>query len=101
MQIFEKKEGLFRSNLMGKRVNFSARSVLAPDPALAVDEVGVPLDFATHLHYPVPVTPWNVSYLRKLVSCQQVKADNTPSDIQTLIAIKKNIYINLKKNIYL
>uniref|UniRef100_A0A2P2I841 DNA-directed RNA polymerase subunit n=1 Tax=Hirondellea gigas TaxID=1518452 RepID=A0A2P2I841_9CRUS len=66
-QIFEKKAGLVRSNLMGKRVNFSARSVLAPDPALAVDEVGVPMDFAKHLHYPVPVTPWNVAHLRKLV----------------------------------
>ena len=53
---------------MGKRVNFSARSVLAPDPYIAVDEVGVPLDFAKHLTYPVPVTSWNVDFLRKLVS---------------------------------
>lgn len=66
-QVLEKKAGLFRSGLMGKRVNFSARSVLAPDPALAVDEVGVPLDFARHLHYPVYVTPRNAAYLRKLV----------------------------------
>ena len=66
-QVIEKKEGLFRSNLMGKRVNFSARSVLAPDPYIAVDEVGVPEDFAKHLTYPVPVTSWNVDFLRKLV----------------------------------
>lgn len=67
-QIIEKKEGLFRHNLMGKRVNFSARSVAAPDPMLAVDEVGVPRDFAVRLYYPVPVTQWNVEYLRRLVS---------------------------------
>ncbi|XP_045123262.1 DNA-directed RNA polymerase I subunit RPA1-like isoform X2 [Portunus trituberculatus] len=66
-QIIEKKEGLFRHNLMGKRVNFSARSVAAPDPMLAVDEVGVPKDFAVRLYYPVPVTQWNVEYLRRLV----------------------------------
>ena len=38
-QMLEKKESLFHSNLMGKRVHFSARSVAAPDPMLAVDEV--------------------------------------------------------------
>ncbi|KAG0711590.1 DNA-directed RNA polymerase I subunit RPA1 [Chionoecetes opilio] len=66
-QIIEKKEGLFRHNLMGKRVNFSARSVAAPDPMLATDEVGVPRDFAVQLYYPVPVTQWNVEQLRRLV----------------------------------
>lgn len=53
---------------MGKRVNYSARSVAAPDPLLAVDEVGVPMDFAIRLSYPVPVTQWNVEELRQLVS---------------------------------
>ena len=53
---------------MGKRVNYSARSVAAPDPNLSVDQVGVPLDFAIRLSYPVPVTPWNVEVLRQLVS---------------------------------
>lgn len=66
-QIIEKKEGLVRRNLMGKRVNFSARSVAAPDPHLSVDEVGVPMDFAIRLSYPVPVTKWNVEELRQLV----------------------------------
>ncbi|KAG7161070.1 DNA-directed RNA polymerase I subunit RPA1-like [Homarus americanus] len=66
-QVIEKKHGLFRRNLMGKRVNYSARSVAAPDPLLAVDEVGVPMDFAKRLSYPVPVTQWNVEKLRQLV----------------------------------
>lgn len=36
------KEGRFRQNLMGKRVDFSARSVISPDACLALDELGVP-----------------------------------------------------------
>ncbi|KAK7006062.1 hypothetical protein SK128_003660 [Halocaridina rubra] len=66
-QVIEKKYGLMRHNLMGKRVNFSARSVAAPDPHLAMDEVGVPMDFAIKLSYPVPVSNWNVEEMRKLV----------------------------------
>lgn len=66
-QLLEKKDGLFRKNMMGKRVNFAARSVISPDPFIRTDEIGVPLRFAKKLSYPEPVTTWNVSYLRKLV----------------------------------
>jgi len=66
-QTFEKKEGLFRKNMMGKRVNFAARSVISPDPFLSTNEVGVPELFATQLSYPEPVTPFNVATLRQAV----------------------------------
>jgi len=66
-QTFEKKEGLFRRNMMGKRVNFAARSVISPDPFINVDEVGVPELFATQLSYPEAVTPFNVATLRQAV----------------------------------
>ncbi|KAJ2617132.1 hypothetical protein H4S08_000456 [Coemansia sp. RSA 1365] len=66
-QILEKKEGLFRQNMMGKRVNFAARSVISPDPNLESDEVGVPPVFARKLTFPEPVTPHNVKELRQLV----------------------------------
>ncbi|KAJ2390774.1 hypothetical protein H4S02_001675 [Coemansia sp. RSA 2611] len=66
-QILEKKEGLFRQNMMGKRVNYAARSVISPDPNLESDEVGVPPVFASKLTYPEPVTPHNVKELRQLV----------------------------------
>lgn len=59
-QILEKKEGLFRKNMMGKRVNFAARSVISPDPYLASGEIGVPPYFAKRLSFPERVTPWNV-----------------------------------------
>lgn len=60
-QQLEKKEGLFRKNMMGKRVNFAARSVISPDPYLAAGEIGVPPYFAVRLSYPERVTPWNVT----------------------------------------
>lgn len=66
-QILERKEGLFRRNMMGKRVNFCCRSVISPDPYIGANEVGVPVIFAKALHYPTPVNDWNVKYLRKLV----------------------------------
>lgn len=61
------KEGRFRANLSGKRVNYSARTVISPDPNLAIDEVGIPLKIATHMTFPVVVTPFNKKYLQQLV----------------------------------
>ena len=60
-QGLEKKEGLFRKNMMGKRVNFAARSVISPDPYIATGEIGIPPYFALRLSFPERVTPWNVS----------------------------------------
>jgi DNA-directed RNA polymerase I subunit RPA1 len=66
-QIIEKKSGIIRMHMMGKRVNFAARSVITPDPNLNIDEIGIPEAFAKHLTYPVPVTTWNVEELRKMI----------------------------------
>ncbi|KAF3925482.1 hypothetical protein AA313_de0200270 [Arthrobotrys entomopaga] len=66
-QILEKKEGLFRKNMMGKRVNYAARSVISPDPNIETNEIGVPLAFAKKLTYPEPVTPHNVDVMRQAV----------------------------------
>ncbi len=61
------KEGRFRSNLSGKRVDFSARTVISPDPNLDINEVGVPKDVAMRLSVPEKVTAWNIDELKKLV----------------------------------
>ena len=66
-QVIEKKQGVIRMHMMGKRVNYAARSVITPDPNLNIDEIGIPEAFATTLTYPVPVTPWNVGELRQLI----------------------------------
>ena len=57
------KEGRMRNNLMGKRCNFTARSVISPDANIALDELGVPLSIATNLTYPVTVTKLNLAEL--------------------------------------
>ncbi|GAK66175.1 beta and beta-prime subunits of DNA dependent RNA-polymerase [Moesziomyces antarcticus] len=61
------KEGRLRGNLMGKRVNFSARTVITGDPLLELDEVGVPKSIARNLTYPERVTAYNRAWLSELV----------------------------------
>jgi len=61
------KEGRFRSNLSGKRVDFSARTVISPDPNLDINEVGVPLEVAMRLSVPEKLTEWNIDEMRELV----------------------------------
>ncbi len=61
------KEGRFRYYLSGKRVNFSARTVITPDPNIKIEEVGVPQQIAEELTVPVTVTEWNIDKLKKMV----------------------------------
>jgi len=61
------KEGRFRSNLSGKRVNFSARTVVSPDPNLSINEVGVPIKIARELTVPIRVTVHNMEEMKELV----------------------------------
>ncbi|MBI2184923.1 MAG: DNA-directed RNA polymerase subunit A' [Thaumarchaeota archaeon] len=61
------KEGRFRGSLSGKRVDFSSRTVISPDPCLDVSEVGVPLDVARKLTIPEKISPWNINFLKQLV----------------------------------
>jgi len=61
------KEGRFRGNLSGKRVNFSARTVISPDPMISINEVGVPIQIAMELTVPEKVTEFNIEKLRKMV----------------------------------
>lgn len=61
------KEGRFRSNLSGKRVNFSARTVISPDPNISINEVGVPEMIATEVTVPVFVTKWNIDSMKEYI----------------------------------
>jgi len=58
------KQGRFRGNLSGKRVDFSARTVISPDPNLRVDQVGVPVHVARIMTYPEMVSRYNIEKLR-------------------------------------
>ena len=61
------KEGRIRGNLMGKRVDFSARSVITPDPNIDLDELGVPIKIAMNLTFPEVVNAHNITEMYKLV----------------------------------
>ncbi len=62
------KEGRFRYNLSGKRVNYSARTVISVDPYINIDEVGVPREIAEKLTVPFYVTAWNLDAAKELLS---------------------------------
>ena len=61
------KEGRIRNNLMGKRVDYSARSVITPDPNIDLDELGVPEKIALNLTYPEKVSNININILNRLL----------------------------------
>ena len=67
------KEGRIRGNLMGKRVDFSARTVITPDPNLAIDQLGVPKTIAQNLTFPELVTPLNIDRCCLTLSCSKLE----------------------------
>lgn len=79
-QRFKGKEGRMRGNIMGKRVDFSARTVITPDPTLALDEVGVPRSIAMDVTRTVKVTKFNIEALQR-------KVDNGPDDLDGAVSI--------------
>jgi DNA-directed RNA polymerase subunit A' len=62
------KEGRFRGSLSGKRVDFSSRTVISPDPSLDIGDVGVPFEVAKKLTIPEKVSPFNIDHLKDLVN---------------------------------
>jgi len=61
------KDGRFRGSLSGKRVNFSSRTVISPNPMLSVNEVGIPLSIANEMTIPIQVTTFNIDELRSII----------------------------------
>jgi DNA-directed RNA polymerase subunit A' len=70
------KEGRIRHNLAGKRVNFSSRTVISPDPYLDLNEVGIPLEIAKILTVPEKVTSENLEHVKKLILAKEWPAAN-------------------------
>ena len=61
------KQGRVRGNLMGKRVDYSARSVIGPDPQLSIRELGVPIKIAKNITFPAKVNKRNINFLTKMM----------------------------------
>ncbi|KAL4748638.1 hypothetical protein BDW72DRAFT_179943 [Aspergillus terricola var. indicus] len=73
VQRLKGKQGRFRGNLSGKRVDFSGRTVISPDPNLRVDEVAVPELVAKNMTYPEVVNRYNKEKLQQCVRNGQKK----------------------------
>ena len=95
------KEGRIRSNLMGKRVDFSARSVITPDPNIELEELGVPLKIASNLTIPEIVNTFNIDRLSKLVLNGPTKWPGAKSIIKNEGKIKVTIQDSNKDDIVL
>ena len=70
------KEGRIRHNLAGKRVNFSSRTVISPDPALKINEVGIPLEIAEILTVNEKVTTMNMNRLKAVILSEHYPTAN-------------------------
>jgi DNA-directed RNA polymerase beta' subunit len=62
------KQGQIRTNHMGKRVDYSARTVIGAEPTLKLDELGIPLEIAAIHTKPEPVTEYNIEWLTQLIN---------------------------------
>ncbi len=78
IQRMKGKEGRIRGNLLGKRVNFSARTVISPDPKISINEVGVPKVIAEELTIEVPVTNLNMDEIKKKILTEKVNYVKRP-----------------------
>lgn len=61
------KHGRIRGNCMGKRTNFSARTVITSNPNISLDELGVPLSIAMNVPFREVVGPLNIKKLQNAV----------------------------------
>ena len=86
------KSGRFRGNLSGKRVDFSSRTVISPDPNLSITQLGVPVHVAKVMTFPQVVTKHNIEILRERVrngptlwpGANHVLKSNSPSPPQKI-----------------
>ncbi|CAB4015852.1 DNA-directed RNA polymerase III subunit RPC1 [Paramuricea clavata] len=89
VQRLKGKQGRFRGNLSGKRVDFSGRTVISPDPNLRIDQVAVPIHVAKILTYPEKVTRANIHFMRKLVENGATQHPGANFIVQQNTKIKK------------
>ena len=95
------KEGRIRNNLMGKRVDFSARSVITPDPNLELDQLGVPIKIACNLTIPEKVNTFNLKRLTQLIENGPMKWPGAKTIIKNNGELKISIQHSNKENLSL
>ncbi|ORD98122.1 RPC1 [Hepatospora eriocheir] len=90
IQRLKGKFGRFRMHLSGKRVDFSGRTVISPDPNLSIDQIGVPKEIAKEMTFPEKVTDFNIDFMRKLI---ENGPDNYPGANYILYPDGKKIFL--------
>ncbi|MFH0949202.1 MAG: DNA-directed RNA polymerase subunit A' [Candidatus Aenigmatarchaeota archaeon] len=98
MQRLGKKEGRFRGNLSGKRVNFSARTVISPDASISIGEVGIPREIAEEITVPVKINKINLNVMKELIKENGPKYPGTNYIIRP-DGIRKKVTEENKKDI--
>lgn len=93
------KNGILRKNIMGKRVNQSARTVIDPDPTIAIDEVAIPRFISRILIVPEKVTYYNRDRLQKLLDNNQVKSFTKTEGNRDIIISTRGYYAQCKSSI--
>lgn len=83
------KEGRFRQNLMGKRVNQCARSVIGGEVNMRIDQLGVPRQVAQTLSYPETVNDWNINWIRELLKQNKLKTHTRNGHTRDINMLKK------------
>ena len=87
------KEGRFRGTLLGKRVDFSSRTVISGDSELDADQLGVPTIMAKHMSFPEVVNKFNINKIHKLYKENKIKTYTDHTN-----GIKKHLeYVKLKE----
>jgi DNA-directed RNA polymerase subunit A' len=97
VQRLKAKEGRIRGNLLGKRVNFSSRTVISPDPTLSINEVGVPEDVSKELTIPETITKLNIKEVKDFIKEGKVNYVTRPDGrkIKVTEENKKDVISNL------
>jgi DNA-directed RNA polymerase beta' subunit len=92
------KGGRLRNNLMGKRVDYSARTVIGSEPTLKLDQVGVPYEITKIHTKPEFVTPYNIDWLTEIVNNNKANFLNTTKEDGTKIRINLHYALNKKSS---
>jgi DNA-directed RNA polymerase subunit A' len=99
IQRLKAKEGRIRGNLLGKRVNFSSRTVISPDSRLSINEIGVPEIVAKELTVPENVTILNLNRIKKLITAGKINYATRPDGRKVKITEenRKDVLENMDK----
>ncbi len=104
----DKKTGLMRKHLSGKRVGLSARSVISGDPDISIDQVHIPKEHAMKLDFPVVVTAGNIDYLQTLVDAgpkvypgaNRIQLNNAKNNVISLKYANNRVELKIGYTVY-